>query len=148
MPEGFHVTCVYELCDVHVGDGGFSCLPGSHHHAHNERVLGLGKGYQSNFVDTPHTRKLPSWPEDIPVHRVADEVGGLSAGDCVLFSEKLKHATLPWLGAGERRSLFYKYVPYGFHHEDAGYDTNDPALTAAQARLLEFPPDFVRPLAH
>eukprot|EP01048_Picozoa_sp_COSAG05_P000106 COSAG05_NODE_3_length_51333_cov_129.132080_6_plen_146_part_00 len=36
-----------------------------------------------------------------------------------------------------------RYVPYGFHHEDSGYDTNDPTLTAAQARLLEFPPEFL-----
>jgi len=108
VPEGFHVTCVYELRDVHVGDGGFCCLPGSHVHAHNDRVLALDQGWGANFVDTPHTHKLPSWPDDIPVHRVADEAGGLAAGDCIIFSEKLKHATLPWLGAGERRTLFYK----------------------------------------
>ena len=61
----------------------------------------------------------------------------------IIFTEKLKHATLPWLGQGERRTLFYKYVPYGFHHEDQGYDVTDPGLSPRQARLLEFPREFL-----
>ena len=60
------------------------------------------------------------------------------AGDCILFSEKLKHGTIPWSGSCERRTLFYKYVPFGLHHHDAGYDINDPQLTARQKRILEF----------
>ena len=31
-----------------------------------------------------------------------------------------------------------KYVPYGMHHSDAGYDTNDPGLTPQQRDLLEY----------
>ena len=61
-------------------------------------------------------------------------------GDCILFSEKLKHGTIPWAGSGERRTLFYKYVPFGMHHGDAAYDTNDPELTEQQKRILEFSP--------
>ena len=120
VPEGFHVSAVYELCDVSVGDGGFGCIPGSHDFALNERVLGMDKGWNSNWADSPWTTKMDSWPADVPLHRVADEVGGLQAGDCILFSERMKHGTLPWTGAGERRTLFYKYVPFGFHHEDPG----------------------------
>jgi hypothetical protein len=33
----------------------------------------------------------------------------------ILFTEKLKHGTIPWAGSGERRTLFYKYVPFGMH---------------------------------
>ena len=57
-----------------------------------------------------------------------------------MFSEKLKHGTIPWSGSDERRTLFYKYVPFGLHHHDAGYDTNDPQLTAQQKSILEFSP--------
>ena len=120
VPEGFHVTAVYELCDVNVGDGGFGCIPGSHDFTFNKRVLRMGKGWNANWVDSPWQKKMDNWPADVPVHSVADEAGGLRAGDCIIFSERTKHGTLPWTGAGERRTLFYKYVPYGFHHEDPG----------------------------
>lgn len=100
-------------------------------------MLALDKGWNTNWVDTKWTQKLASWPADIPVHRVEAK-----AGACIVFSEKLKHGTIPWSGAGQRRTLFYKYVPYGMHHEDAGYDVLDPSLTANQKQLLEFPPVF------
>ena len=57
-----------------------------------------------------------------------------------MFSEKLKHGTIPWAGRGERRTLFYKYVPFGLYHGYTGYDTNDPQLTAPQKRIVEFSP--------
>ena len=63
------------------------------------------------------------------------------AGDCILFTEKLKHGTIPWSGKNERRTLFYKYVPFGMHHGDAGY-TTDPELTKRQRRILEFYPSW------
>ena len=65
----------------------------------------MGEGWKTNWVDTKWTTKLGSWPPDIPVHRVEAK-----AGECIIFSEKLKHGTIPWSGAGERRTLFYKYV--------------------------------------
>ena len=37
----------------------------------------------------------------MPAHRVEGQ-----AGDCVLFTEKLSHGTVPWTGSGERRTLF------------------------------------------
>jgi hypothetical protein len=37
----------------------------------------------------------------------------------VLFAEKLMHTTVPWRGiASERRTVFYKFVPFGMHHAD------------------------------
>jgi hypothetical protein len=54
----------------------------------------------------------------------------------------MTHGTVPWQGTGERRTLFYKYVPYGMHHGDAGYDISDPELTPRQREILEFSPDW------
>ena len=51
----------------------------------------------------------------------------------------MTHGTIPWEGSDERRTLFYKYVPYGMHHADACYDVNDPELTLQQREILEFP---------
>ena len=31
-----------------------------------------------------------------------------------------------------------KYVPYGMHHSDTGYDTSDPELTPQQRDILEY----------
>lgn len=101
----------------------------------------------------------------------------------------MTHGTVPWEGAGERRTLFYKcavrslglwlsalasrspppspspppfqvlalyssthaaaltgragnggrYVPFGMHHGDRGYDVHDPELTDQQRSIVEFP---------
>jgi hypothetical protein len=69
------------------------------------------------------------------------DVGGSlhgGPGNCILFTEKLVHGTIPWSGKNERRTLFYKYVPYGMHHGDVAYDVNDPELTVRQRRIVEF----------
>ena len=50
----------------------------------------------------------------------------------------MTHGTIPWEGSDERRTLFYKYVPYGMHHADACYDVDDPELTLQQREILEF----------
>ena len=84
--QGVSVSVVYELCDVSVGDGGFGCIPKNHDFAFNDNVLGMDKGWNSNWADSPWTSKMDSWPADIPLHRVADKVDGLQAGDCILFS--------------------------------------------------------------
>ena len=52
--------------------------------------------------------------------------------------EKLSHCTIPWSGEAQRRTLFFKYVPYGMHHVDRTYLTDDPGLTDAQRARLEF----------
>jgi len=134
-PESWHVTCVYELKTVGPGDGGFGCVVGTHKPANEQKLLDMDGEWRTNFVDTEWTSQLPNWDQDVPVHRVEAR-----AGDCILFTEKLKHDTIPWAGSGERRTLFYKYVPFGMHHGDVAYDTNDPELTERQKQILEFSP--------
>jgi hypothetical protein len=34
------------------------------------------------------------------------------AGTAVIFTEALTHGALPWTGAGERRTVFFKYSPH------------------------------------
>ena len=134
-PGNFHITCVYELKSVGPGDGGFGCVVGTHKPANEQKLLDTDGDWRWNCCNTESTAKLPGWDEDVPVQRIEAK-----AGDCILFSEKLKHGTIPWSGHGERRTLFYKYVPFGMHHGDAGYDTNDSELTERQKRILEFSP--------
>lgn len=136
-PSNWHVTCVYELKTVGPGDGGFGCVAGTHKPANEQKLLNIEGDWRWNWCDTEWTSRLPNWDEDVPVHRVEAR-----AGDCILFTEKLKHGTIPWSGSDERRTLFYKYVPYGMHHGDAGYDTNDPELTERQKQILEFSPNW------
>ena len=136
-PGNFHITCVYELKTVEKGDGGFGCVPGSHKPHIEERLTSMEGEWRSNWCNTEWTSRLPNWPDDVPVHHVEAK-----AGDCILFTEKLKHGTIPWSGKNERRTLFYKYVPFGMHHGDAGYDTTDPELTERQRRILEFSPSW------
>jgi hypothetical protein len=108
-------------------------VPGTHKPNNEEKLTNIKGDWRRNWCNTNWTSILPNWDKDIPVHRVEAK-----AGDCILFTEKLKHGTIPWAGINERRTLFYKYVPYGMHHGDAGYDTNDPELTSRQKRILDF----------
>ena len=69
------------------------------------------------------------------------------AGAAIVFSEYMMHTTYPWLGSGERRSIFYKYsatdksVPTLAMHGAIGVDEQpgrnptllrDPAKRAPQ----------------
>lgn len=128
-----HVTAVYELVDVGPGDGGFCCIPGSHRPDFR----------WPNGMDIPtrdkrqHGWRRPvagSWAPEIGVRRVEGK-----AGQCILFSEKLLHATAPWTGATQRRTVFYKYAPSCMHHGDRGYDITDPGLTTSQRDRIAFP---------
>jgi hypothetical protein len=138
-PDNWHVTCVYELRSVPAGKGGLGVIAGSHIAPfEQERVQTMDEGWRSEWVDSPWTAPLASWPADVPVHRLEGQ-----AGACIIFSEKLKHGTIPWSSeTEERRTLFYKYAPYGMHHGDVGYDTTDPALTAEQRAIVEFSPEW------
>ena len=78
------------------------------------------------------------WPEELGVRRIEGK-----AGECIVFSEKLKHATCPWTGKGQRRTVFMKYSPFGMHHGDRGYDIRDIGLTAAEAQRVAFPERWV-----
>lgn len=108
----------YNLKTVNPGDGGFGCIPGSH---------------KSNFpfpnawrdLETPHPR--------------TDFVTG-PAGSAVLFTEALTHGTLPWRGADERRTLFYKYSPHPLSWSANYYRPEDfDDLTERQRAILEPP---------
>jgi hypothetical protein len=48
---------------------------------------------------------------------------------------RLVHSTLPWKGAGERRSLFIKYVPYGTHYQYTEYDMTLPGRVRSNCRF-------------
>ena len=128
-PGAHHITCVYELIDVEPGTGGFGCVPGSHRRSYDwSSALALGTRDQwRNPVDG-------DWPAEVGVRRLE-----LKAGDCMLFTEKLSHCTIPWSGDRQRRTIFFKYVPYGMHHVDRVYDVTDSELTEQQRSRLEFP---------
>jgi hypothetical protein len=118
-PTSHHITAVWELVTVPRGGGGFGCCPGTHTNAGNDRLQqapapgGAGAPkqwrdhpYREGWVQSPWTTKHAEWPPATPVHRVEAH-----AGSVILFTEKLKHGTVPWTSPGERRTLFYKYVP-------------------------------------
>ena len=72
------------------------------------------------------------WSKDVPVHHVAAK-----AGDCILFTEVDPRDSAMAVLLFERRTVFYKYVPYGMHHGDAGYG-DDPELTERQRAIVQF----------
>lgn len=126
MYSGLFVAA-YNLADVGPRDGGFGCVPGSH---------------KSNYPFPEEWKDLTRRP---PFVRA---VTG-PAGTVVLFTEALTHGALPWSGAGERRTLFYKY-----HHHGASWAADYPtadglAVTDRQRRILEPPhaPGVGQPLA-
>lgn len=116
-------VATYALTDVPEGAGGLAIIPGSH---------------KSNF----------RVPEDIRTfERVSPLVRQIptKAGDCVIFTERLIHGTLPWRGPGIRRTLFFKYAPGGLSWSNQTYfppaampGTSDLELrlTPQQKRLL------------
>ncbi len=117
MHNGLCVVA-YNLRDVGPMDGGFGCVPGSH---------------KSNY-------KFPDeWKEMEEPGPFVERVTG-PAGTAILFTEALTHGTLPWTGAHERRTIFFKYSPHSISwwadYPDADkYDD----LTDAQRAILEGP---------
>ena len=102
--ENWHITAVYELKTVGPGDGGFGAAAGSQTPAGFARVRsmpGVGDAARAEWTDSPWTRKHPDWLPEVPIHRVEGK-----AGDCILFTEKMTHGTVPWEGSDERRTLF------------------------------------------
>jgi len=130
-PPLFHISCLYELQPVRSGDGGFSCLAGSH-------LAGARIGPRGE--DNVKRGHMP-WGKQPWAPEVAKQVTRVEGqpGDCILFTERLVHSTLPWTGSGERRSLFIKYAPYGMHYRDTVYDTALPELSAEEKEVLSFP---------
>jgi len=108
----------YNLQDVHPGDGGFGCVPGSH---------------KANFPLPPGWHNLD---------RPGDHVRAVAApaGSAVIFTEALTHGTLPWRGAQERRTVFYKYSPRSISWAATYYDQRRfPGLSPRQHAMLEPP---------
>ena len=89
-----HVTVVWELSDVGEGEGGFACVAGSHN---------LSRRHQY-----PWPRR-PPWPEESGVRTVP-----CRAGDALIFTEEMTHATAPYKGKHGRTTLFLKSDPPTF----------------------------------
>lgn len=108
----------YELNDVHPGDGGFACIPGSH---------------KSNLPLPEEWRNLEFPPACV-------QAVTLKAGSAIIFTEALTHGTLPWRGKSERRTLFYKYSPFPSAWYRDSYNAHDyPDLSASQQQILRKP---------
>ncbi|MDQ3814421.1 MAG: phytanoyl-CoA dioxygenase family protein [Armatimonadota bacterium] len=117
MYNGLTVVA-YNLKDVHPGDGGFACVPGSH---------------KSNF-------RFPNeWRDLENLHPCVRCVTG-AAGTAIIFTEALTHGTLPWHGQDERRTIFLKYSPHPLSWSARYYDADDyDGLTERQRAILEPP---------
>ena len=117
MYNGLTVVA-YNLHDVHPGDGGFGCIPGSH---------------KANFPLPRGWNDLEK-PQDI-VRAVTGP-----AGTAIIFTEALTHGAMPWTGAQERRTIFYKYCPAPTAYSNYYYKTSDyPHLTESQRDILSPP---------
>lgn len=112
------VAVAYNLHDVGPDDGGFGCVPGSH---------------KSNISLPAEWIDLEQAPPF--VQRVAGP-----AGTAIIFTEALTHGTLPWRGAQQRRTIFYKYSPHPLSWFAHYYNADDyPGLTERQRAMLEPP---------
>ena len=59
------------------------------------------------------------------------------AGSVILFTEALTHGTLPWRGADERRTVFFKYCPHPLAWSSGRYDLDEfDDLTEVQRHVL------------
>ena len=117
MYNGLSVVA-YNLRDVNPGDGGFGCVPGSH---------------KSNYPFPDEWKELERFQPFMTA------VTG-PAGTAIIFTEALTHGTLPWHGAGERRTIFFKYSPFPISWAAAYYNADDYAgLNDAQRLILEPP---------
>ncbi|MBE7462381.1 MAG: phytanoyl-CoA dioxygenase family protein [Planctomycetes bacterium] len=114
------VVIAYNLHDVNPGDGGFACVPGSH-----KANLPLPK----------------EWRDLTQPHPCVKAVTG-PAGTAVIFTEALTHGPLPWRGAHDRRTIFFKYNAHCISYAAGYYDHQTFAsdeLTERQRAMLEAP---------
>ena len=81
------------------GAGGLAVIPGSHKSNFN-----VPEDIRTLRRNSPIVRQVPT-----------------KAGDCVIFTERLLHGTLPWQGPGIRRTLFFKYAPGSLSWENRSY---------------------------
>lgn len=125
MRNGLTVVTFF-LSHADEGDGGFTCIPGSH---------------KSNFVDNvpDDVRNFERWPQYVRQPAVA-------AGDALIFTEALIHGTMPWTASHERRALLYKYSPGHSAWSQTYYDPADyQNPTEQQLRLMAAPSVGSRP---
>jgi hypothetical protein len=109
----------YNLADVGPQDGGTGCVPGSH---------------KSNFGFPGEWRNM-----DEGLQSCVTRVTG-PAGTAVIFTEALTHGALPWTGAGERRTLFFKYSPHPVSWSASYFDAGKyDDLSQRQREILEAP---------
>ena len=62
------------------------------------------------------------------------------AGTAVIFTEALTHSALPWHGAGERRTLFYKYHRSASAWFEADRDRSQFANLSKRQQEILMPP--------
>jgi hypothetical protein len=118
-PRSGLLVVAYNLRDVNPGDGGFGCVPGSH---------------KANLPFPDAWRDLDE-DRDGLVRAVTGP-----AGTALVFTEAMTHGTLPWRGAGERRTLFLKYDPGAYAYGARFYDRDRWSdLTPRQRAILESP---------
>ena len=116
----------YCLSPAREGDGGFTCIPGSH---------------KSNLVvEIPDEVRAM----ERPAHYVKQPAA--ESGDLIIFTEALVHGTMHWSAEYERRALLYKYSPGHSSWADTYYDSNDyPDVTEQQRRIMAAPSIGRRP---
>ncbi len=118
MHNGLTVVA-YNLADVGPQDGGFGCVTGSH---------------KSNYRIPTEWRNM-----DEAIQPIVQRVTG-PAGTAIIFTEALTHGALPWTGAGERRTVFFKYSPHAVSWAANYYDDKEYAdLSQRQRDILEPP---------
>ena len=114
------IVVAYNLRDVNPDDGGFAGVAGSH---------------KANFVLPEDWKELEVDPPQPWVSRVTGP-----AGTAIVFTEAMSHGTLPWTGAGERRTIFLKYNAHALSWAARFYDRDKyPGLTVRQRGILEPP---------
>ena len=112
----------YNLTPAKPGDGGFTCIPGSH---------------KSHF--------LRNLPDDVryfkrQVHYVVQPE--VEAGDVVFFTEALIHGTTTWTSEVERRSLLYKYSPGHSAYSGKYHNLDDYEELSERQKLMLAPPSI------
>ena len=60
---------------------------------------------------------------EVGVHEIVRRCGGPAGSACV-FTESCTHGTIPWRGAGERRTLFMKFSPRSVSWSDIYFDAD------------------------
>jgi len=111
------IVVSWALADVPPGAGGFCCIPASHKQQWRQPA------HPGGFAPDALLRQVPQ-----------------PAGSALIFTEALRHGTLPWSADHERRSVLYKYCP---GHMAWGHREAAPEFLARltdNQRLLVEPP--------